>query len=210
MFGKRKSSITILAILLIVLNSYGAIVISTAKKTEPPKVEVEVETEVPKEIPVPETNKTKYQYIVTDRGKLLVVPHAILFTSNSSYLDLNKYNDTINYVSSLSQDTNIMNIIIEGHISYNENQFLENKKDDILFLYNRKTIEDLSYKRCETVYFNIKSSNLYKFTNYALKDLLNTYTNNEENRRVNFILIENTNDINIYTNYINNLKISNN
>ena len=38
---KRKSFITMSAILLlIVLNSYGAIVISTAKKTKPPKVEV--------------------------------------------------------------------------------------------------------------------------------------------------------------------------
>ena len=202
---KRKSFITMSAILLlIVLNSYGAIVISTVKKTKPPKVEV------PKEITVPETNKTKYEYIMTERGKLLVVPDAILFTSNSSYLDLNRYNNTINYVSSLSQNTNIMSIIIEGHISDNENMFLENKKDDILFLYNRKDIEYLSYKRCEPVYFNMKSSNLSKFTNYALQDLLNIYTNNEENRRVNFILIENTNDINIYTNYINNLKISNN
>ena len=119
---KRKSFITMSAILLlIVLNSYGAIVISTAKKTKPPKVEV------PKEITVPETNKTKYEYIMTERGKLLVVPDAILFTSNSSYLDLNRYNDTINYVSSLSQNTNIMSIIIEGHISDNENMFLENR-----------------------------------------------------------------------------------
>ena len=202
---KRKSFITMSAILLlIVLNSYGAIVISTAKKTKPPKVEV------PKEITVPETNKTKYEYIMTERGKLLVVPDAILFTSNSSYLDLNKYNNTISYVSSLSHNTNIMNIIIEGHISSNENASLEYGKDDILILYNKKEAEDLSYKRCESVYLNMKTTDLYKFTNYALQDLLNIYTNDEENRRVDFILIENSNDMNIYTNYINNLRMSNN
>ena len=197
MSNKYKLYMTILAVLLIIVfNSYGAIVISTAKK---PKA--------PKELP---TNKTEYQYTLTDRGKLLTVPSTILFGSNSSYLDLNKYNNTISYVSSLSHNTNIMNIIIEGHISSNENASLEYGKDDILILYNRKEAEDLSYKRCESVYLNMKTTDLYKFTNYALQDLLNIYTNDEENRRVDFILIENSNDMNIYTNYINNLRMSNN
>ena len=101
-------------------------------------------------------------------------------------------------------------IIIEGHISSNENASLEYGKDDILILYNKKEAEDLSYKRCESVYLNMKTTDLYKFTNYALQDLLNIYTNDEENRRVDFILIENSNDMNIYTNYINNLRMSNN
>lgn len=194
MFKNRKILLTILIILsIIVLNSYGAIVISTAKK--------------PKELPPP---KNDYEYVLTDRGKVLIVPNAILFMSNSSYLDLNKYSDTINYVNSLSHHTNIMSIIIEGHMSYNENMFFNDSENDILFLYNRKDIEDLSYKRCESVYLNLKSSDSYKFTNYALQDLLNLYENDEENRRVDFILIENSNDMNIYTNYINNLKLSNN
>ena len=197
MSNKYKLYMTILAVLLIIVfNSYGAIVISTAKK---PKA--------PKELP---TNKAEYQYTLTDRGKLLTVPSTILFGSNSSYLDLNKYNNTISYVSSLSHNTNIMNIIIEGHISSNENASLEYGKDDILILYNKKEAEDLSYKRCESVYLNMKTTDLYKFTNYALQDLLNIYTNDEENRRVDFILIENSNDMNIYTNYINNLRMSNN
>ena len=51
--------------------------------------------------------------------------------------------------------------------------------------------------------------NLNKFTNYGLQDLLSEYKDIEKNRRVEFILIENSNDMNIYTNYINKLIMSN-
>ena len=58
-------------------------------------------------------------------------------------------------------------------------------RDDILFLYNKIKIDDLSYRICESV----KSSDLYKLINYALQDLINIYTTDEQNKSVDFILI---------------------
>ncbi|MCZ9961158.1 hypothetical protein OFQ54_04900 [Brachyspira hyodysenteriae] len=178
------------ALLLIALNTYGAIVISTYKK--------------PKEI------KYKYKYKTTERGKVLIVPKNILFDFNSSELDLNKYLKTVQYIGNLSKSTNIMMIIIEGHISSDEEKKITNgyDKKDILFLYNRKDIDDLSYKRAYNVYVAITNGVVNKLTNYGLQDLLSEYKKIEENRRVEFILIENSNDMNVYTNYINNLIMS--
>ena len=175
-------------LLLIALNAYGAIVISTYKK--------------PREI--------KYKYRMTERGKVLIVPRNILFQFNSGELDLKKYLNTIKYVGDVSKSTNIMMIIIEGHISTNEYKKRTNGYDrkDILFLYNRKNIDDLSYKRSYNVYLAITNGAVNKLTNYGLQDLLSEYKKIEENRRAEFILIENDNDMNVYTNYINNLIMS--
>ncbi|AEM21294.1 hypothetical protein Bint_0665 [Brachyspira intermedia PWS/A] len=175
-------------LLLVALNAYGAIVISTYKK--------------PREI--------KYKYKMTERGKVLIVPKNILFQFNSGELDLNKYLKTVKYVGDVSTSTNIMMIIIEGHISTNEYKKTTNGYDrkDILFLYNRKNIDELSYKRSYNVYLAVTNGIVSKLTNYGLQDLLSEYKKIEENRRVEFILIENTNDMNVYTNYINNLIMS--
>ena len=175
-------------LLLLALNAYGAIVISTYRK--------------PKEI--------KYKYKMTDRGKVLIVPKKILFQFNSGELDLNKYLKTVKYVGDVSTSTNIMMIIIEGHMSTNEYKKTTNGYDrkDILFLYNRKNIAEWSYKRSYNVYLAITNGVVSKLTNYGLQDLLSEYKKIEENRRVEFILIENTNDMNVYTNYINNLIMS--
>ena len=172
-------------ILLIALNAYGAVVISVYRK--------------PKEI--------KYKYRMTERGKVLIVPRNILFQFNRGELDLKKYLKTVQYVGDVSTSTNIMNIIIEGHISNDEYKKINGGygKKDILFLYNRKNIDDLSYKRAYNVSLAITNGIVNKLTNYGLQDLLNEYNKIEENRRVEFILIENTNDMNIYTNYINKL-----
>ena len=178
----------IFVILLIALNAYGAIVISTYRK--------------PKEI--------KYKYKMTERGKVLIVPKNILFQFNNGELDLNKYLKTVKYVGDVSTSTNIMMIIIEGHTSNDEYKKTTNGYDrkDILFLYNRKNIDELSYKRSYNVYLAITNGVVSKLTNYGLQDLLSEYKKIEENRRVEFILIENSNDMNIYTNYINNLIMS--
>ncbi|MBW5389995.1 hypothetical protein [Brachyspira hampsonii] len=178
------------AALLIAINAYGAIVISTYKK--------------PKEI------KYQYEYKMTERGKVLIVPENIMFQFNSGELDLKKYLNTVQYVGNVSKSTNIMMIIIEGHTSTDEYKKTTNRYDrrDILFLYNRKNIDDLSYIRSYNVYLAITNGILNKFTNYGLHDLLSEYPKIEENRRVEFILIENSNDMNIYTNYINNLTMS--
>ena len=184
----KKINIIIMA-LIIAVNSYGAIVISTYRK--------------PKEI--------RYKYKVTERGKVLVAPNDILFDFNSSEFNLKKYLKTIQLISIISTSTNIMNIIIEGHISRDENKKPTNgyDKKDILFLYNRRNSDDLSYMRSFNVYSSMTNGHLNKFTNYGLQDLLSEYKDIEKNRRVEFILIENSNDMNIYTNYINKLIMSN-
>ena len=42
-----------------------------------------------------------YQYRLTERGKILIVPENILFEQNSSKVNVNRYEKTIIYVSSL-------------------------------------------------------------------------------------------------------------
>ncbi len=178
----------IFIILFIALNAYGAIVISTYRK--------------PKEV--------RYKYKMTDRGKVLVVPTNILFDFNSSELDVRKYLKTLKYVGDVSGSTNIMNIIIEGHMSSDEEKKPTNGYDrkDILFLYNRRNMDDLSYMRSYNVYLAITNGSLNKLTNYGLQDLLSEYKDARKNRRAEFILIENSNDMYVYTNYINNLIMS--
>ncbi|WP_300370606.1 hypothetical protein [Brachyspira sp.] len=181
----KKLNIVFL-ILIIALNAYGAIVISTYKK--------------PKEI----------KYKKTDRGKVLVVPNTIFFDFNSSALDSKKYSKTLKYIGNITKNSNVMNIIIEGHMSSDEEKKIINGNDrkDILYLYNRRDLDDLSYSRSYNVYLAITNGSFNKLTNYGLQDLLSEYKDIEKNRRVEFILIENSNDLNIYTNYINNLIMS--
>lgn len=189
-FNMIKKINILFALLLITLNAYGAVVISTYKK--------------PKEIP--------YEYKLTERGKVLIVPDSILFNLNSSETDLKKYSKTLKYVGDLTYNTNIISIIIEGHISGDEYKKFSNgyRKNDILFLYNRETIDDLSYNRSYDVYSAITNGISSKLTNNGIHDLLNEYKDMEKNRRAEFILIESSNDLYIYTNYIYNLIISNN
>lgn len=184
----KKMNIFIIA-LLITLNLYGAIVISTYKK--------------PREI--------KYKYKLTDRGKVLIVPKNIIFDFTNSNADINKYNKTIEYIENLTSNTNIIQVIIEGHIDNNENMMQSNTytKKDILFLYNRKNIDDLSYKRSRNVYLAITNGKKEKLTNYGLRNLINEYKDNDKNRRAEFIIIENTNDLYVYSNYIHYLVDSN-
>lgn len=181
------------AILLIALNAYGAIVISTYRK--------------PKET----TYKNKYKYKMTQRGKVLVLPDNILFEYDKAEVDIKKYFRTLMYVGDISRSTNVMNIIIEGHISSDEekNTIDSYDKNDILFLYNRRNMRDLSYVRSYNVYLAITNGSVDKLTNYGVQDLINEYEDVKKNRRAEFILIENSNDMYVYTNYINNLIISN-
>lgn len=185
----KKINIIIIAF-LIAVNAYGAIVISTYRK---PK-------------------KIKYKYKLTERGKVLIVPKDILFDFNSSSLDLEKYFKTLKYVGDVTSSTNIIDIIIEGHSSSDEiKKRITNiyGKKDILFLYNRRNLDELSYQRSYNVFLSITNGDTSKLTNYGLYDLVNEYKDIKKNRRVEFILIENTNDMNIYTNYINKLIMSN-
>lgn len=168
-----------------------------------------------------ETNRTQtniepqiqiaYQYQLTDRGKILVVPQKILFDQNSSKVNPNRYERTIIYVSSLLGLTNIMNIVVEGHIDgsgmENSNNLFYNlsRTNDILYLYDkRKTETDLSYDRAEIVSSYLTNSMKSKLINIGVQGLVNPYDEDALNRRVEFIIIENPTDIDIYNNYFRN------
>jgi len=88
-----------------------------------------------------------YQYRLTERGKILIVPENILFEQNSSKVNVNRYEKTIIYVSSLLGLTNIMNIIVEGHTDNSRRENVDNssynlsRTNDILYLYDSKKKE---------------------------------------------------------------------
>lgn len=148
-----------------------------------------------------------YQYRLTERGKILIVPENILFEQNSSKVNVNRYEKTIIYVSSLLGLTNIMNIIVEGHTDNSRRENVDNsfynlsRTNDILYLYNGRSDYDLSYLRAKTVSSYLTNVMKTKLIDIGVQNLINPYEDDALNRRVEFIIIENSNDINIYNNY---------
>lgn len=151
-----------------------------------------------------------YQYQLTERGKVLIVPQTILFGQNSEKISPDRYGRTIVYVSSLLGLTNIMNIIVEGHIdssgkeSTNALFYNLSRTNDILYLYDGKTDYDLSYMRAKTVSSYLTNAMKTKLIDVGVQNLINPYEEDALNRRVEFIIIENLSDINIYNNYFRN------
>lgn len=152
-----------------------------------------------------------YQYQLTARGKVLIVPENILFEQNSDRVNANRYGRTIIYVSSLLGVTNIMNIIVEGHTdgsgreTTNPSFYNLSRTNDILYLYeNRGNESDLSYLRARAVSSYLTNVMRTKLINIGVQNLINPYDDDALNRRVEFIIIENSNDINIYNNYFRN------
>ena len=156
-----------------------------------------------------------YQYQLTERGKVLIVPENILFEQNGSRVNTDRYGRTIIYVSSLLGVTNIINIIVEGHIdrsgreSTNALFYNLSKTNDILYLYNGRSDYDLSYLRAKTVSSYLTNVMKTKLIDIGVQNLINPYEDDALNRRVEFIIIENSNDINIYNNYFRNNWFSN-
>ena len=152
-----------------------------------------------------------YQYQLTDRGKVLIVPENILFEQNSSRVNADRYGRTIIYVSSLLSLSNIMNIIVEGHTDNSGRETASpsfynlSGTNDILYLYeNRGNESDLSYLRAVAVSSYLTNIMRTKLMNIGVQNLINPYEDDALNRRVEFIIIENSNDINIYNNYFRN------
>ena len=152
-----------------------------------------------------------YQYRLTERGKILIVPENILFEQNSSKVNVNRYEKTIIYVSSLLGLTNIMNIIVEGHTDNSRRENVDNssynlsRTNDILYLYDSKKNEtDLSYLRAVAVSSYLTNAMKIKLINIGVQNLINPYDIDALNRRVEFIIIENSSDIDIYNNYFRN------
>ena len=156
------------------------------------------------------TIQITYQYQLTARGKVLIVPENILFEQNSSRFNADRYGRTIIYVSSLLGVTNIMNIIVEGHTdnsgreTINPSSYNLNRTNDILYLYERGNESDLSYLRATAVSSYLTNAMRNKLMNIGIQNLINPYEDDALNRRVEFIIIENSNDINIYNNYFRN------
>ena len=157
------------------------------------------------------TIQITYQYQLTARGKVLIIPENILFEQNSDRVNANRYGRTIIYVSSLLGLTNIMNIIVEGHTdgsgreTTNPSFYNLSRTNDILYLYeNRGNESDLSYLRARAVSSYLTNVMRTKLINIGVQNLINLYDDDALNRRVEFIIIENSNDINIYNNYFRN------
>lgn len=146
----------------------------------------------------------------TKRGKLLILKNPILFDSNSSIVDTNKYAETLNYVSTILNFTNVIDVYIEGHIDSSEVRYMDKNTvynlsptNNILYLYDRNNEADLSYLRSLAV-GDLLTDNDKKLKIIGLQNLID-YGTKEQNRRVEFVIIENSNDMYMYTNYIFNL-----
>ncbi|MEI0794710.1 hypothetical protein R4L75_02100 [Brachyspira pilosicoli] len=157
------------------------------------------------------TNTNSVYYVQnTKRGKLLILKDPILFDSNSSVVNTNKYAETLDYLSLVLKSTNILNIYIEGHIDSSEVRYMNKNTvynlsttNNILYLYDRNNEVDLSYLRSLAV-GDLLTDNNNKLKAIGLQNLID-YGTPEQNRRVEFVIIENSNDMYMYTNYIYNL-----
>ncbi|WP_456059576.1 hypothetical protein [Brachyspira pilosicoli] len=157
------------------------------------------------------TNTNSVYYVQnTKRGKLLILKDPILFDSNSSVVNTNKYAETLDYLSLVLKSTNILNIYIEGHIDSSEVRYMNKNTvynlsttNNILYLYDRNNEVDLSYLRSLAV-GDLLTDNDNKLKAIGLQNLID-YGTPEQNRRVEFVIIENSNDMYMYTNYICNL-----
>ena len=146
----------------------------------------------------------------TQRGKLLILKEPIFFDSNSSIVNTNKYAETLDYLSLVLKSTNILNVYIEGHIDSSEVRYMNkntvynlNPTNNILYLYDRNNEADLSYLRSLAV-GDLLEDNDRKLKLIGLQNLID-YGTREQNRRVEFVVIENSNDMYVYTNYLYNL-----
>ncbi|MBW5397434.1 hypothetical protein E6A48_06800 [Brachyspira pilosicoli] len=157
------------------------------------------------------TNTNSVYYVQnTKRGKLLILKDPILFDSNSSIVNTNKYAETLDYLSLVLKSTNILNIYIEGHIDSSEVRYMNKNTvynlsttNNILYLYDRNNEVDLSYLRSLAV-GDLLTDNDNKLKAIGVQNLID-YGTPEQNRRVEFVIIENSNDMYMYTNYIYNL-----
>lgn len=146
----------------------------------------------------------------TKRGKLLILKEPIFFDSNSSVVNTNIYASTLDYLSLVLKSTNILSIYIEGHIDSSEVRYMNKNTvynlsptNNILYLYDRNNEADLSYLRSLAVADSL-TDNDKKLKIIGLQNLID-YGTREQNRRVEFVIIENSNDMYMYTNYIFNL-----
>lgn len=147
----------------------------------------------------------------TQRGKVLILKEPIFFDSNSSIINTNKYAETLDYLSLILKSTNVLNIYIEGHIDSSEVRYMNKNTvynlsptNNILYLYDRYNNEfDLSYLRSLAVEDLLINDN-DKLKSIGLQNLID-YGDAQKNRRVEFVIIENSNDMYVYTNYLYNL-----
>ena len=109
------------------------------------------------------------------------------------------------------KSTNVLNIYIEGHIDSSEVRYMNKNTvynlshtNNILYLYDRYNNEfDLSYLRSLAVEDLLINDN-DKLKSIGLQNLID-YGDAQKNRRVEFVIIENSNDMYVYTNYLYNL-----
>ena len=135
--------IILIILTLISIIGCSTVIIASGGSKKVKSIEEEIKKQEQEKIRIRnEKNKpVRYQYRLTERGKILIVPQTILFDENSDVVDMNKYETTINYVSSLMNNTKIISMMIEGHIGHNESPVLKslvyqaNRTNNVLYLY---------------------------------------------------------------------------
>ncbi len=208
--------IILIILTLISIIGCSTVIIASGGSKKVKSIEEEIKKQEQEKIRIRnEKNKpVRYQYRLTERGKILIVPQTILFDENSDIVDMNKYETTINYVSSLINNPKIISMMIEGHIGHNESPVLKslvyqaNRTNNVLYLYNYPTQDrvDLSEIRAKNVenyiQANVEPIYLSKIKILSLQDLIAPYFDESKNRRVEFIIMENEDDIQKYLRYI--------
>lgn len=131
----------------------------------------------------------------TDRGKLLVFDENIIFKFGSSNLPKNAdYILAIVLKNILNNNPNIR-IVVEAHTS----------NRGIAYPYNY----DLSVRRLNSAfdYLQVKCINTYRLIKSPLSEVLPKSTNVDENRRLEFIIVENEDGMKKYMSFLSNVDV---
>ena len=130
----------------------------------------------------------------TDRGKVLVIDPSIIHFYKEKTTMYEGYEDTFSLAKEVLDMNPSVDIILEGHAS----------KPGKAYLYNY----NLSVDRSKTSlnYLESMGVNTNRLTVKGLGEGLTEYNTATKNRRLEFIIIEDKNDLNTYQNYIKNIK----
>lgn len=159
--------------------------------------------------------KNTYSLENTDRGKTLINAKPVRFEFGDYKLNDALYDDSLENVISFLNDNPNSIIILEGHIdssgkeNYSTDYSFNNDLEDLVYLYRKEHSGlDLSTKRSQSVRNRLVElgADKNKLVIKGLGKSLPKYKKDDENRRVEFVVIENNDDMMKYNNYISVLK----
>jgi len=131
----------------------------------------------------------------TERGKILVIDPSIIHFYHAKVMMYKGYENAFLLTEDVLDMNPSVNMILEGHTSNPGNAYLYN--------YN------LSVNRAKASFNYLKNLgvNGNRLTVVGLGEGLPEYNTAAKNRRLEFVIIENQNDLNTYQNYIKNVDI---